>query len=99
MSHTLDVDPRRTYVPRHGKPEQLPEPVAPPAWANEHARPLAIPALVGEAPTKLIRYPSQLAAGELPMPLPSRHPQKARWWDVRFGQLGRALEAAKRVLR
>jgi hypothetical protein len=82
---------------RHRAPEPEVKPVAPPAWATERARP--IPALVGERPTAVIPYPTPLTGEMEAMRLPSRHPQKARWWDVRFGQLGRALDAAKRVLR
>jgi hypothetical protein len=97
MSHALDVDPRRTYVPRHGKPEPTPEPLERPAWANEHARP--IPALVGERPTAVIAYPTPPIGEVEAMRLPSRHPQKARWWEVRFGELGRLLDVAKKVLQ
>lgn len=61
---------RRPYpAGRHRAPEDRPAPVAPPAWANEHARP--IPALVGERPTEKIRYPSWVAT-EPPRPLPAR---------------------------
>jgi len=104
MSYRLDLDTRQirdNYVPRHGRsePDPAPLPVPPPVWANEHAR--QVP-LVGEGPTKVIpQAQSRLATtGELEaLRLPTRHPQKARWWDIRFGQLGRALASWKQVQR
>lgn len=86
---------------RHRAPEERPEPVAPPAWDNEHARP--IPALVGERPTVVIRHPSWAAPGSLPMPLPARaegaalEALRSPEPKPRMTLLGQLLDVAKRV--
>lgn len=91
-SHALTEQDRRPYQGRHHKPEELVQPVEPPPWTtDERARPVR---LVGEGPTQVLRVPTRLP--ELAMPLPARHPQRARWWNVRFSQLGVGLHALRR---
>lgn len=100
MSHKLDVDTRyddfRPYPARHRATEERPVPVEPPAWANEHARP--IPHLPGEGVTQKIRYPDWRIPPALPMPLPARAEGAAleaeTVWD-KVRQLGRALRALR----
>lgn len=91
MSSHVAVEDHRPQPGRHRLPEPAGPPVPPPAWAaDEHARPID---LVGDGPTRVLHVPPPLTA--LAMPLSSRHPQAARWWEVRLGQLGQALTALR----